>query len=61
MVSRSLDINQDFMALKYTIYNENTQFPIKLVLDIFRKSRKRGKNVSCNCLHILFSYGSGAF
>lgn len=47
--------NQDFMALKYTVYHENTLFPIKLVLDIFLKSRKRRKNVFPVIVYIFFS------
>lgn len=55
MVPRSLDINQDFMALKYTIYNENTLFQIKLVLDIFWKSRKTEKYMFFVIVYIFFS------
>lgn len=43
------------MTLKYTIYNENAQFPIKLVLDIFQKSRKMEKNMFLVIVYIFFS------
>lgn len=43
--SQKFRYKSGFQALKYTIYNENTLFPIKLVLDIFWKSRKREKSM----------------